>query len=369
MHLLGEGVNFIRKDGVLKMRNIANNPKHLFILNILSLLFAGFLALTYTAPFQAIGNLDDWHYYNELVEYQSRPTVSAAQTEQSAFVFSFLNASSDEEGGALNVSDASDETIALVKEAKHLLYAELGDHPALLWDRFKDLQVKDCDINGSLVDKLTLAFYEPEENTIYCNRQLLYAPQFEDSRLHILVHELTHALLEKDKSCIENQTNMLHEGFTEYLAQLVCPVDSPSYFLNYCIAEVYVKDNGLNWAIERFVSGQAEEDVNQRLQREKVVQNINGVLLTANINPKNELANKMVLDVYLHYVQITGVDVDEHVSMALKRIPLSFENLAALDYFNELRKSPRPKAAAFSCHKKCATFFRLRTSLIIKHSF
>jgi hypothetical protein len=320
------------------MRNTKKQPQHLFILDILVIIFTGILALTFTKSFQAIGELDDWHYYNTLVEYRSLP-AHATQSTQTPSVLSFLTVPSDEESGAQNVSDASSETIALAEEAKQLLYAKFGDQPTLLWERFESLQVKDCDIGGSPIDKLTLAFYEPDENTIYCNRRLMYHADLSQERLHTLAHELMHALLERDKSCLENDTSMFHEGFTEYLSQLACPTDNPSYFLSYCMAEVFVKDNGLNKAIELFMDGKAEESINQRLGKENIIQSTNNVFRTTAYNSIDTFLNAIALDVYFHYIHITGVNVDEHAKQALKRIPITFENLAALDYFNELRTS------------------------------
>ncbi len=314
------------------MSNTTKRPKPLPILNIVGILCVGFLILSFSSSFSAIGTLDDWCFYNEYAEARAALNAADAQLNNLSSTSKVI----DDNAGSSNITDASEETLKLVNRAIRELRATYGSHESLHWEHLDNIQVKECDIEPVL-NSVVLAYYTPETNTIYCNRLELSKSQSGYRQLHTIAHELFHALLENDRSAFLNDNGAFHEGFAEYLAQDIYPVTTPSYYLNYCIAEVFVEDNGLDKAIELFMSGQAEESINQRLNKENLMQNINSQLYYLSYFPGTASASKIVLDVYLHYAKITDVDVNDHVNYAIMYVKPSFENLATMYYFDSLR--------------------------------
>ena len=347
------------------MRNAPNKPKLFSSLDILGLLFTGLLLLMSFGPFSKIGTLRDWYFYDEYIK-------SLANTETTESQSKFYNIGDEVamrpgNSKSYNITDASAKNVALVNEAKELIRSQLGNQSILHWEHFNDIQIKECNIDKISPSTVFLAYYEPEDNTIYCNRDTLNNSLPKDFRLNAIVHELMHALLECDYSAFENNTSAFHEGFTEYLAQVVCPTDRPSYYLCYCIAEVYVLDNGLDKAIELFMTGQAEESINQRLNRENLIQNINRPLYVGSYFPTSKDDDPIVLDVYLHYVQVTGIYIEKRIDDAISRIYPSYENIATIVYFNDLRQQITTRRnltlRLFLDRKKIRRLLNLRISL------
>lgn len=312
------------------MRNVTNKPKHITS-KILGILFAGILALTFTDSFSAIGQVEDWNYYNSYAQNITLATPSMASRVEnpvySGILYNYIDAD--------NIAEASEENQELFYAAKKLIWANLGGYSSLLWEHFDNIEVKDCSLNGA-TSMFTLAEYCPEDNTVYCNRLVLLGSD-EDTKLHTMVHELIHSLLERDRSAFLNNTGAFHEGFTEYLAQTVYPTQSISYYMNFCIAEVFVKDNGLYKAIELFMSGEAEESINRRLHKDNLVQKLNKPLYDSTLSLKDQDAVMAILDTYLHYAQVTGVDISDRINLAMMHVKPSFDNLAAMYYFDRLR--------------------------------
>lgn len=314
------------------MRNVTNKPKHITF-QILGILFAGILALTFTDSFSMIGQVNDWNYYDN---YARNITLTVPsddlKAENPAFsgvLFDYINAD--------NITEASDENQKLFREAKQLVYIQYNGQSALLWEQFENVQVKDCDLND-IMSGIILAQYCPEDNTVYCNRIGL-RDAGKGAKLHTLVHELMHSLLERDRSAFFDNAGAFHEGFTEYLAQTAYPYPGISYFMNFCIAEVFVEDNGLNNAIELFMSGKAEESINQRLCKDNLIQKLNTPLYQNSYGFYDEDANRAILDAYIHYAQITGVNIDNRINYVMMHIKPSFDNLAAMYYFDHLRNN------------------------------
>ena len=335
------------------MWNTIKQPKHLLALDILGVILASFLMLSFSNSFDKIGTLRDWCFYDNYLEALN--STEALDRQENFHNIGDELAMQQNTDISSNFSEATAENVALVEEAKDIIRTKLGNQAALHWERFDDIQVKECDIKN-IGFSIVLAYYEPEDNTIYCNRAVMNGDWSKDYRLHTIVHELLHALLEQDKSAFENGTGAFHEGFTEYLAQYVYPTDKPSYYLCFCLAEIFVEDNGLDNAIELFVTGKAEESINQRLGKENLVQNIDSPLYIASLYPISRYDDPIVLDVYLHYVQVTGIYNEEHINGAIERIYPSFDNLATIVYFNSLRQQityrRNSAVAAFSWQQK-----------------
>lgn len=345
------------------MNDTYRQPKF-FYLDIICILLAGVLVFSFFEPTtEEIVETDDWLLYDRYVEIMA--TNSSGNTNADYE----LSSTTDK---YYNVTDSSDETLALVNQAKAQIRAKLKKQSSLLWERFDSIRVKDCDLNS---DVDVFACYSPEDNTIYRNRLVASDPSLNNYRLSMLAHELIHALLEYDRTAFIDGTGIFHEGFTEYLAQIIYPTDSPAYYLGYCIAEVFVKDNGLDHAIDLFMSGQAEESINRRTHKDNLIQNINDPLyITAAYPSQYQIIEAIVLDVYLHYAIITSTNSKEHVNQAFNRLEATETNLATIRYLANLRQQLNSTAtttvAVFFCNKKNTPTYLVSVFLsIIKHSF
>lgn len=350
------------------MRKHTEKPKHIItniVINIVCFTLSVILGLATGQTVRAAKSIDDWHYYNSYAASLAQHNTDHSSDFNDHAV---TGTSFKDHYEEYNVTDASDDIIALVDMAKTRVRTELGGYSALLWEHFGNLQVKDCDLEYA--EAATVAFYVPEDNTIYCNRASLYSSSMNEYRFQTFIHELIHALLEKDSSVLNNQAGAFHEGLAEYLSQSIAPTKQPSYYPCYCIAEVFVKDNGLDKAIELVMSGQAEESINQRLGKENLIQTINAPLYMASLDPKHELANTIILDVYFHYIEVTGVDVERNARLLLNRIPLSYSELPKRIYFDNISRDHKT-SRLFLDNKNTQPFqiaysYRLNS---IKHSF
>lgn len=327
--------------------NVTHQQPKLIYLDIICILLAGVLIFSFFEPVITDEKIEtsDWLLYDRYVEIMDTNGSNNQETDYE------LSLATDK---YYNVADSSDETLVLVNKAKTQIRTKLGRYTSLLWERFNSIQVKDCDLNSDID---VFACYSPEDNTIYRNRLVADDPSLNDYRLSMLAHELIHALLECDRTAFVSGTGTFHEGFTEYLAQIVYPTDSPTYYLSYCIAEIFVKDNGLDRAIDLFMSGQAEKSINQRVHKENLIQNINDPLyMTAAYPSQYQIMELIVLDVYLHYAIITGINSKEHVSQAFNRLEVNEMNLATIRYLQGLRQQLTSTAtitvAVFFCKQK-----------------
>ena len=326
--------------------NVTHQQPKLIYLDIICILLAGVLVFSFFEPTtEEIAEIDDWLLYDRYVEIMA--TNSSGNTNADYE----LSSTTDK---YYNVTDSSDETLVLVNKAKTQIRTKLGRYTSLLWERFNSIQVKDCDLNSDID---VFACYSPEDNTIYRNRLVANDPSLNDYRLSMLAHELIHALLECDRTAFISGTGTFHEGFTEYLAQTVFPTDRPAYYLSYCIAEVFVKDNGLDRAIDLFMSGQAEESINRRAHKENLRQNINDPLyITAAYPSQYQVIEAIVLDVYLHYAIVPGINAQEHINQAFNRLEVTETNLATIRYLQGLRQQLTSTAtitvAVFFCKQK-----------------
>ena len=327
--------------------NVTHQQPKLIYLDIICILLAGVLIFSFFEPVITDEKIEtsDWLLYDRYVEIMDTNGSNNQETDYE------LSLATDK---YYNVADSSDETLVLVNKAKTQIRTKLGRYTSLLWERFNSIQVKDCDLNSDID---VFACYSPEDNTIYRNRLVADDPSLNDYRLSMLAHELIHALLECDRTAFVSGTGTFHEGFTEYLAQIVYPTDSPTYYLSYCIAEIFVKDNGLDRAIDLFMSGQAEKSINQRVHKENLIQNINDPLyMTAAYPSQYQIMELIVLDVYIHYAIITGINSKEHVSQAFNRLEVNEMNLATIRYLQGLRQQLTSTAtitvAVFFCKQK-----------------
>ena len=162
------------------MWNTIKQPKHLLALDILGVILASFLMLSFSNSFDKIGTLRDWCFYDNYIE-----TLDNAEVLDKQENFHDIGdelAMQQNTDISSNFSEATAENIALVEEAKGIIRTKLGNQSALHWERFDDIQVKECDIKN-IGFSIVLAYYEPEDNTIYCNRAVMNGDWSKDYRL------------------------------------------------------------------------------------------------------------------------------------------------------------------------------------------
>lgn len=284
------------------------------MMTVFTLLFAVNLLVSKLQPTVVMDETQaqTWYYYDQFSEdlekakaYQEAQPVELdipGVTE----IFESWNERIEGDTKPQNVTGPTQETLDLVNEAKELIRQEFGGTKKFHWNTFENIEIKECDLPYGT--GLVVAYYLPEENTIYFVRD---GKTGESRDLEIVVHELIHSL-----TCTtETEHNFLIEGATEYLAQQIVPLEAYSYEFAYPFAEAYALIHGRDALVDALADNTLIEKIDEDLGKD-VMETTNEAIGSAIYGFSND-AKFAVVDVYCHYVAKYELNVNSTMKTTL----------------------------------------------------